>query len=289
LGGRIADLYVKLNESTKALGFGANENPMPAIEGMLGALREIQRARRELGSPPDPEGLSEDARLRIASSQLLSAYVRLISPEHQLRILRMIYGEGSVQAQGAASHDYSLYFDWECPLCGLFSLQGTGTELMTCPGCFCSRRFNIDALKLDALAQPCPSCGARVEFAQGATDARCEFCTTEQRRFAATGSAQRQLSREVRQQVAAQHGMPMELPESEGLGVTPQTRTQRQAEGVARMAQWYHMFITPARLFGLARSGSVDVSSVFALAMPIVQAEGPPEALKLLSAAAAKA
>jgi hypothetical protein len=48
------------------------------------------------------------------------------------------------------------------------------------------------------------------------------------------------------------------------------------------------MFITPARLHGLARSSSVDVSSVFALALPIVKAEGPPEALKLLNAAAAK-
>jgi chaperone required for assembly of F1-ATPase len=80
----------------------------------------------------------------------------------------------------------------------------------------------------------------------------------------------------------------MEMPESEGLGVTAETRMMRQAEGVARMAQWFHMFITPARLHGLARSSSVDVSSVFALALPIVKAEGPPEALKLLNAAAAK-
>jgi hypothetical protein len=289
LGGRMVELYARLNEATKALGFGGNENPMPAVQAMLAVLREIHAERKALGGPPDPEGLSDDARLRIASSQLLSAYVRLIPAEHQPSVLRMIYGEGSVEAQGAASHDYSLYFDWECPRCGLFSLQGHGVELMTCPGCFCSRRFNLDALKLNALAQPCPSCGARVEFAQGATDARCGFCTTEQRRFAATGAAQRQLSREVRQQVAAQHGLPMEMPESEGLGVTAETRMMRQAEGVARMAQWFHMFITPARLHGLARSSSVDVSSVFALALPIVKAEGPPEALKLLNAAAAKA
>jgi hypothetical protein len=288
LGGRVTDLYAKLNEATKALGFGANENPMPAVQGMLDVLRELLRARYELGSPPDPEGLSEEARFRIAASQLLSAYVRLIAPEHQAGILGMLYGEGSVQAHGPVSHDYSLYFDWECPKCGLFSLQAHGVELTTCPGCFCSRRFNVGALKLGALAQPCPSCGARVDFAQGATDARCAFCTTEQRRFAATGAAQRLLSREVRQQVAAQHGLPMEMPEQEGLGVTAQTRTQRQSEGIARMAQWFHMFTTPARLYGLARASSVDASSIFAGALPIVQAEGPPEALKLLSAAAAK-
>ena len=213
--------------------------------------------------------------------------MRLIPAEHQAKILLMIYGEGSVEVSGAMSHDYSLYFDWECPRCGLFSLQAHGVEMTTCPGCFCARRFNVDALKLGALAQPCPSCGARVEFAQGVTDARCEFCTTGQRRFAATGAAQRLLSREVRQQVAAQHGLAMEMPEQEGLGVTPETREQRQAEGLARMAQWFHLFTTPARLHGLARASTLDTSRLFTLAMPILQTEGPPEALRLLEKARA--
>lgn len=285
LGGRLSEFYAKLNEATKALGFGGNENPMPAVEAMLAALREIHFERKALGGPPDPEGLSDDARLRIASSQLLSAYVRLIPVEHQPAVLRLIYGEGSVETDGAASHDYSLYFDWECPKCGLFSLQAHGVELTTCPGCFCSRRFNIEALKLSALAHPCPSCGARVEFAQGQIDATCGYCTTMQRRFAATGAAQRLFTREVRQQVAARHGLPMDLPEQDGLEVTPANREQRQAEGLARMAQWFHMFTTPARLHGLARASAIDASIVLTLALPIVQREGPPEALKLLNAA----
>lgn len=287
LGGRLSALYAGLNEATKSLGFGSNENPMPAIEAMLNALRAIRLEIRALGGPPDPEGLDDEARFRVAASQLLSAYVRLIPAEHQAKILLMIYGEGSVEVSGAMSHDYSLYFDWECPRCGLFSLQAHGVEMTTCPGCFCTRRLNVDALKLGALAQPCPSCGARVEFAQGVTDARCDFCTTGQRRFAATGAAQRLLSREVRQQVAAQHGLAMEMPEQEGLGVTPETREQRQAEGLARMAQWFHLFTTPARLYGLARASNLDTLRLFTLAMPILQTEGPPEALRLLEKARA--
>ena len=286
MAGPVAAGYAKLNEATRALGFGANENPMPAVEAMLAALREIHFARKKLRGPPDPEGLGDDARLRVASSQLLSSYVRMISPEHQAQVLRMIYGEGAISEQGAKSHDYSIYFDWECPRCGLFSLQAHGTEMLTCLGCYCSRRFDLDALKLNALAQPCPSCGARVDFAQGQTDATCAYCTTTQRRFACTGAAQRLFSREVRQQIAAQHGLPMELPEQEGSAVTPENRNMLQAEGLARMAQFFHPFITPARLRGLARASSLDASRVFALALPIVQREGPPEALKLLRAAA---
>lgn len=287
LGGTLAAKYAKLNEAISALGFGANENPMPAIEAMLAALRDVHFARKALRGPPDPEGLSDEARLRIASSQLLSSYVRLIAPEHQAKVLRMIYGDGAIEERGSKSHDYSLYFDWECPKCGLFSLQGHGTEMLTCPACFCSRRFNLDALKLSALAQPCPGCGARVDFAQGQTEATCGYCTTTQRRFAATGAAQRLLAREVRQQVAAQHGLPMELPEQEGFDVTPENREQRQAEGLARMAQWFHMFITPARLRGLAcASAGSNAPRVFALALPIVKSEGPAEALSLLQRAA---
>lgn len=289
LAGPVAAAYARLNEATRALGFGANENPLPAVEGMLAALREIHSARKKLGGPPDPEGLSDEARLRIASSQLLSSYVRLISPEHQAKVLALIYGEDAIADHGPRSHDYSIYFDWECPKCGLFSLQAHGVEMMTCPGCYCARRFNIDALKLGALAQPCPSCGARVEFAQGQIDATCSYCTTTQRRFAATGYAQRLLSREVRQQVAAQHGLPMELPEQEGFGVTAETRDQRQAEGLARMAQWFHMFVTPARLRGLARASTLDASRIFSLAMEVVRREGPPDALKLLERAALNA
>ncbi|GIK54247.1 MAG: hypothetical protein BroJett014_32200 [Planctomycetota bacterium] len=289
LGGRVSALYTRLNQATAALGFGANENPMEAVKAMLAVLRELAQARQELGSPPDPEGLSFEARLRIASSQMLSAYLRLIAPEHQGPVLEMIYGQGSVEVVGPASHDYSLYFDWECPRCGLFSLQGHGVEVTTCPGCFCRRRFDVEFLKLGALAQPCPSCGARVEFARGAPEARCDFCTTTQRRFAATGAAQRLLSREVRLTVAAQHGLPQEIPEQEGLEVSAATRLQRQAEGVARMAQWFHMFVTPARIYGLARASAKEsTSALFAAALQIVMAEGPPEAVKLLQAAQRK-
>lgn len=129
LGGRVSALYARLNQATAALGFGANENPMEAVKAMLAVLRELAQARQELGSPPDPEGLSFEARLRIASSQMLSAYLRLIAPEHQGPVLEMIYGPGSVEVVGPAGHDYSLYFDWECPRCGLFSLQGHGVEV----------------------------------------------------------------------------------------------------------------------------------------------------------------
>ncbi|HRJ79472.1 MAG TPA: hypothetical protein PLF37_13275, partial [Planctomycetota bacterium] len=83
--------------------------------------------------------------------------------------------------------------------------------------------------------------------------------------------------------------LPQEIPEQEGLEVSAATRLQRQAEGVARMAQWFHMFVTPARIYGLARASAKEsTSALFAAALQIVMAEGPPEAVKLLQAAQRK-
>ena len=89
--------------------------------------------------------------------------------------------------------------------------------------------------------------------------------------------------------VAAQHGLPQEIPEQEGLEVSAATRLQRQAEGVARMAQWCHLFVTPARIYGLARASAKETApALLAAALQEVKTQGPPEAVKLIEAALAR-
>lgn len=284
LGGRIAALYAKLNQATAAIGFGANEAPLPAFLEMLEVQRELLEAREQLGSPPDPEGLSPEARLRVQASVMVGAYLRLVSPELQHQLLLAIYGPKAVAEAAPIGQDYSVYFDWHCPQCGLFSPQAVGTDRMTCPGCYCARPFEGDAMQTGALDAICHGCGSRVEIAKDEMLARCGYCTSQVQRFVRAGDAHRALVAEMKARIAAQYGFdPKEsIQPSNGFGVTPQNRLERLRDGLVRIAQWYHQFLTPTRYLGFARASLGSDPGPLAALLQQAEAkaaqEGGPEA-----------
>jgi len=289
LPGRIRDLYGRLNQATASIGFGANENPLPAFRAMIGILRELLEARYQAGSPPDPEGLSNEARLRLNVSMMVAGYLRLVSPELQHALLREIYGPDSIELSRAGRQDYSVYFDWECPQCGLFSPQGVGLDKLTCPGCYASRMYG-STLETGPVAALCHGCGSRVEIGQGQMLAACSYCTSQVQRFVRAGDAQRTLAAEMKARYAKLHGYDLAEvnQESNGLGCTPDSREARLRDGLVRIAQWYHQFITPARYMGFAKaSRPASVDALLAAALAQAEAEGPAPAARLIRAARA--
>jgi DNA-directed RNA polymerase subunit RPC12/RpoP len=256
LPGKINNLYGKLNEATAAIGFGSNENPLPAFEKMLAVLRELLEARIELGSPPDPDGLSLEARLRLQASQMIAVNIRMVSPELQLDLLRSIYGKEAVEVQAIGGQDYSVFFDWKCPQCGLFSPQSSGTDRMTCPGCYCARRWDPDEMAFAPISVVCHGCGSRFDLAQAQMHAACGYCTSQVKRYVRPGEAHRVVMAELKKQEMARHGGNYEemMAASDGFGATPENRLERLRDGLLRIAQWYGKFITPARYVGFARA-----------------------------------
>lgn len=256
LGGPIAALYADLNRATAAIGFGANENPLPAFARVMEIMGRLLAARAELGSPPDPEGLSPETRLRVQASVMVGAYLRLVSPELQHQLLRAIYGDRAVAEAAPVGQDYSLYFDWQCPQCGLFSPQAVGTDKMTCPGCYCARPFEGEAMSTGPISAICHGCGSGLRIAEREMMAVCGFCTSQVQRFVRAGDAHRSLVAEMKARIAAQYGFdPAEsLKPSDGFGVTPGNRNDRLRDGLVRIAQWYHKFLTPTRYLGFARA-----------------------------------
>lgn len=291
LPGRVRDLYDELNRATAAIGFGANENPLPAFQTMLDVLRRMLAARYELGSPPDPEGLSVEARLRLQAAQMVGAYLRLVSPELHLPLLQAIYGADSVSAQHVSSQDYSVYFDWECPRCGLFSPQAVGVDKMTCPGCYCVRLFDKSPQEWGAIAALCHGCGSRIEIAERQTLAACGYCTSQVKRYVRAGDAHRSLVAEMKAKYAAQHGYDLSEvdKESDGFGVTPGNRLARLRDGLVRIAQWYNKFLTPTRYLGFARASRPgDLEALLAETEAEVRKQGPPEGAELVRRAQSK-
>lgn len=281
LPGPIRDLYAQLNEATAAIGFGANENPVPAFQSMLAVLREMLETRLRLGSPPDPDGLSVDGRLRLMAALMVASYLRMVSPELQGALLRAIYGEQPATLPG---QDYSVYFDWECPQCGLFSPQAVGTDKMTCPGCYCARLYGAP-LEQGPIGTVCHGCGARVELAERQMLAQCGYCTSQVQRYVRAGDAHRTLVAEMKAKYAALHGYDLAEvnAESNGLGVTPGNRMLRLREGLVRISQWYHQFLTPARYLGFARASQPDdLSALLQETLEHAQREGPLQAAALV-------
>jgi hypothetical protein len=278
LPGRIRDLYGQLNQATAAIGFGANENPLPAFRRMISILRELLEARYSAGSPPDPEGLSIDARLRLIVSMMVASYLRMVSPELQYELLREIYGPDSIELSRAGKQDYSVYFDWECPQCGLFSPQAVGSDKLTCPGCYAARVYGA-TLEIGAIAALCHGCGSRVEIGAGEMLAACGYCTSQVQRFVRAGDAQRTLAAEMKAKYAKQYGYGLAEvnAESIGFGCTPETREQRLRDGLVRISQWYHQFITPARYLGFAKaSRPAAVEALLAAVLKQAESESTP-------------
>jgi hypothetical protein len=300
LPGKISQLYGKLNAATAAIGFGANENPLPAFEKMLAVLRELLETRAKLGSPPDPDGLSLEARLRLQASQMVAAYIRMVSQELRLDLLRSIYGKEAVEMQAIGGQDYSVFFDWECPQCGLFSPQHNTTDKMTCPGCYAERRFDHDAMALEPVSVLCHGCGWRLDLAHSQMHAACGFCTSQVKRYVRAGDPYRAVMADIKKREVEKHGGSYEemMAESNGFGVTPQNRLDRLRDGLVRIAQWYNKFITPARTAGFARAAlpgrsDRDVDALLAEAEKLADFEtregyGAPEAGELLRKARAK-
>ncbi|MBX3459055.1 MAG: hypothetical protein KF696_03685 [Planctomycetes bacterium] len=288
LPGEIRDLYARLNEATAAIGFGANENPLPAFNEMLAVMRDLLQTRQRLGSPPDPDGLSLKGRLRLNAAVMVASYMRLVSPELQSQVLVAIYGE---QPQSLPGQDYGVYFDWECPQCGLFSPQAVGTDRMTCPGCYCARDFGPPH-EQGAISAVCHGCGARVELAERQMLAQCAYCTSQVQRYVRAGDAHRTLVAEMKAKYAAEYGYNLAEvnAETNGFGVSADNREQRLREGLVRIAQWYHQFLTPARYLGYARaSRPADLQALLHETLEYAEREGPPEAAGLVRKAIERA
>lgn len=256
LPGKLPGMQLKLNEAAAAIGFGANENPLPAFRDMLTVLREMAEERARLGQPPDPEGLSLEGRIKLTASTMVAAYIRMVSPELQVNLLREIYGDDAIEVVDISGQDYSVYFDWECPKCGLFSPQVPQADKLTCPGCYVEKRVDSDVLAYAPIALMCHGCGSRVELGERVMDARCEFCTSRVKRFVRQGDAHREVIAEVKKREAAKHGFSYEemMEESPGFGVTPENRLERLRDGLVRIAEWYNFALTPARYLGFARA-----------------------------------
>lgn len=260
LSGKLPGLQAKLTEATTAIGFGANENPLPAFRDMLAVLREMAVERERIGAPPDPEDLSLEGRLKLSVSQMIAGYIRMVSPELQVDLLREVYGDDSIEVVDVSGQDYSVYFDWECPKCGLFSPQSPQTDKLVCPGCYCEKRVDFDVLAYAPIALMCHGCGSRVELAEKQMDATCGFCTSSVKRFVRQGRAHLELIAELKKSEAEKHGYSYEemMEENPGFGVTPDNRIERLRDGLVRIAEWYHFAITPSRYLGFARASLPD-------------------------------
>jgi hypothetical protein len=112
-------------------------------------------------------------------------------------------------------------------------------------------------------------------------------------RFVRAGDAQRTLAAEMKAKYAKQYGYDLAEvnAESNGFGCTPETREQRLRDGLVRIAQWYHQFITPARYLGFAKASSpASVTTLLAAVLKQAESESTPApACQLVEAAIKRA
>ncbi|MCC7539112.1 MAG: hypothetical protein IT379_23015 [Deltaproteobacteria bacterium] len=238
-------------------------DPWPTIERSIALVaKQIERGER-LEPPPDPDGLPMPARVRVAQSFLLSAYLHLLDPDRRLEALRALYGAARVVA--SVPHDdadgetdarapddaLGLYFDFACPRCGLVTLTARGATEVTCVGCHHRRPFRDEDLRLGGVAFGCAACGA--PLAIDATDlvTECTFCGAAQRRAARTGNVERAFARSV----AATHALGGPAEEVvQGVVARPEQRDALVLAGLARQALWFAKLVSPRRFAGILRA-----------------------------------
>ncbi len=232
-------------------------NPMPTLEKALVLLRKQTARLAALPGAEDPDGMPPDARTRVVLSVFVSAYLPMLSREQRLTALRSVHGTNNVLEAGDATTDEVGHFlDWQCPRCGLASLQARAALELTCPGCHHRRTATREVLGLSATSTRCGSCGNAVALAAGEVEAPCGSCGARVRRILRTGAVEQDFTRQIRDDLAAKHGLGAgPLPEEgiDGLPVTEENRQELLLTGLARQAQWYARLIQVPRYVELVR------------------------------------
>jgi DNA-directed RNA polymerase subunit RPC12/RpoP len=228
-------------------------DPLPTLEKLLELMRQQLSRLSVLPGAEDPDGMPPASRSRVWLSCLVSAYMPMLTPEQRLSMLRSVHGVNNVrEVEGASQDEVSLYFDWQCPRCQLFSLQGRGATAVFCPGCLCKAAVPAELTTLSALPARCGSCGHPVTISQGKMEVPCGICGAIVRRIARTGSVERDLTFEAISKSG--HELP-QLPEEgvPGVPVTPENRLELVLVGLARQANWYARLIQPSRYLDVVR------------------------------------
>jgi DNA-directed RNA polymerase subunit RPC12/RpoP len=221
-------------------------DPLPTLEKLLELTQRQLSRLAALPGAEDPDGMPPASRGRVWLSCLVSAYVPMLTPAQQLSMLRAVHGVNNVrEVEGSSQDEVSLYFDWQCPRCQLFSLQGRGATAVFCPGCLCKAALPAKLTALSALPTRCGSCGHPVTISQGEIEVPCGICGARVRRIARTGSVERDLVSET----ISKSGYELpQLPEEgvPGVAVTPENRLELVLTGLARQANWYARLIQPS-------------------------------------------
>ncbi|MBN1207343.1 MAG: hypothetical protein JXB05_20845 [Myxococcaceae bacterium] len=228
-------------------------DPLPTLEKLLELTRRQLSRLATLPGAEDPDGMPPRSRTQVALSCLVSAYLPMLTPEQRLSVLRAIHGVNNVrEVEGASLDEVSLYFDWQCPRCQLFSFQGRGATAVICPGCLCKAPVPAELTALSTLSTRCGSCGHSVTISQGEMEVPCGICGAIVRRIARTGSVERDHIFEA----IARSGYELpRLPEEgvPGVAVTPENRLELVLMGLARQANWYARLIQPSRYVEVVR------------------------------------
>jgi DNA-directed RNA polymerase subunit RPC12/RpoP len=239
-------------------------NPMPTLEKALVLLRKQLARLAALPGAEDPDGMPPDARTRVVLSLFVNAYLPMLNREQRLKALRDVHGVNNVLEAGASTTDEVGWFiDWQCPRCGLASLQARSALELCCPGCYHRRPFSSEVLGLSAVSVRCGSCGATVALAAGAQEAACGSCGTRTRRILRTGAVEQDLARQAMRESAARHGLtPEALPAQgvEGFPVTEDNRLELRLTGLARQAHWYAKLVQVSRYVELVRRSLPELS-----------------------------
>lgn len=235
-------------------------DPLPTLEKLLELTRRQLSRLAALPGAEDPDGMPPASRSRVWISCLVSAYAPMLTPEQRLTMLRAVHGVNNVhEVEGASRDEVGLYFDWQCPRCQLFSLQGRGATTVFCPGCLCKAAVPAELTALSALPTRCGSCGHPVTISQGKIEEPCGVCGARVRRIARTGSVERDLALETISKSG--HELP-QLPEEgvPGVPVTPENRLDLVLMGLARQANMYARLIQPSRYVEMVRRSLPGIS-----------------------------
>lgn len=239
-------------------------DPMPTLEKAMALVRKQTARLASLPGAEDPDGMPPDARTRVVLSLFVSAYLPMLTAAQRLTALRNVHGANNVLEAGASTTDeVGWYLDWQCPRCGLASLQPRTALELCCPGCMHRRPFSRDVLGLAAVTVRCGSCGNAVALAAGENEAACGSCGARTRRILRTGAVEQAFARDIIRETAAQHGIvPDALPAEgvEGFPVTEENRMELRLTGLARQANWYARLVQTPRYVELVRRSLPDLS-----------------------------
>ena len=252
----IASLDAEVMTLSRATDFS---NPLPTVEKLL-ALQRRQFSRLEsLPGGEDPDGMPPGARARLALSSLVSAYLPWLTPEQRLELLRGVHGVNNVREAGEPPDELGFHIDWQCPRCGLHTLQGRGALVGHCYGCFYKGPIAPEASELSEAATRCGSCGHPATMSPGQLEVACSICGASVRRLARTDSAFRDY---ILDSLSAQGFSLPRLPEDgiPGLPVTDDNRQELVLAGLARQANQLARIVQPSRYVELIRRSLPELS-----------------------------